>query len=98
MRQLQPIGLLSGARKGQSCPSCWSQLLSQFFRLIAFLAARPGPYELHVQYMSCEGQDEREIAGPAWQLVVPVLRYENRRKFDHQIFCDLRSGSIFFFV
>jgi hypothetical protein len=35
-------------------------------RLLAFLAARPGPYELHVQYMSCEGQDEREIAGPAW--------------------------------
>lgn len=93
MRQLQPIGLLSGARQGQllvpAGPS-WSQL--------SFLAARPGPYELHVQYMSCEGQDEREIAGPAWQLVVPVLRYENRRKFDHQNFCDLRSGSILFFV
>ena len=93
MRQLQPIGLLSGARQGQLLPAgpSWSQLLS-------FLAARPGPYELHLQYMSCEGQDEREIAGPAWQLVVPVLRYENRRTFDHQNFCHLRSGSIFFFV
>lgn len=38
---------------------------------------RPGPYELNVQYTTCESEELQEVAGPAWQLVVPGLHIHN---------------------
>ena len=36
--------------------------------------ARPGPYELYVQYETAETSEDEAIAGPTWQLVAGELR------------------------
>lgn len=36
--------------------------------------ARPGPYELYVQYETAETSEDEAIAGPTWQLVAWELR------------------------